>query len=130
MWLVVFFYLRNVLFMLGNLYKVPDKKWWGFEAPGRSDHPGALVSMASTHKVNLLKGTDVRSRDYSLAQVVVEPDDSNQLLKATSFGVKPHPKSLRKVQRELSDRLIGTLSEADLDRMQKALERYFIDEGR
>lgn len=113
--------------MVGNLYQVPDKKWWGFEAPGRKDHPGACASMASAHKVNLLKGTDPRSADYSLVQVKVDPDSTNNLLKRTSFAIKPVPKSVRKVQTELSDKFIGTLAESDLSKMQKALEKYFTD---
>jgi len=113
--------------MVGNIYQVPDKKWWGFEAEGRKDHPGACAGMATAHKVNLIKGTDPKSADYNLVQVVVAPDSSNNLLKTTSFGIKPFPKSVRKIQTELSEKLIGTLANDDLEKMQKALEKYFTD---
>lgn len=114
--------------MIGNLYQVPDK-WWGFEAVGRKDHPGACVSMASAHRVNLFKGTDPRSADFNLVQIEVEPDDSNNLLKTTSFGVKPYQQNARKVGLLQGEKFIGVLVEADQIAMQAALEKYFSDGG-
>ncbi len=114
--------------MLGNLYQVPDK-WWGFESHGRENHPGACVNMVSAHKVNMLKGTDPRSRDYKLVHVEVDPDGSNRLLKRTAFAIKPHPKSLRKIQLLHDERYIGELSDAHIQQMQGALEKYFVDGG-
>lgn len=115
--------------MLGNLYQVPDK-WWGFEAFGRENHPGVCVSMASAHKVNMLKGTDPRSKSYSLVHIEVMPDSQNNLLKKTSFAVKPYPTSANKVRLLNGDRFIGELDIDQLAEMQTALERYFLDEGR
>lgn len=110
--------------LVGELFQVPDK-WWGFEAFGRMDHPGACVGYVPPgYKATLLKGTDPRSARYEETQVLVEPDNSNGLKKTTSFSIKPQYFSARRVAR-LVDERIGALAEGDLRRMQTELVRLF-----
>ena len=110
--------------LVGDLFQVPDN-WWGFDAVGRHDHPGACVGYVPPgFKVTMLKGTDLRSARYGETQVVVEADASNGLLKTTSFAIKPRLFSARRVAL-LEDDRIGTLSRVDLQRMQSELVRLF-----
>ena len=110
--------------LVGELFQFPDK-WWGFEAFGRMDHPGACVGYVPPgYKATLLKGTDPTSARYEETQVLVVPDNSNGLLKTTSFSIKPRYFSARRVAM-LTDERIGTLAELDLQRMQVGLVRLF-----
>lgn len=110
--------------LVGDLYRVPDR-WWGFEAFGRDNHPGVCIGyLPSRFKVNLLKGTDCRSARYTVVQIVVNPDESNGLLKPTSFSIKPYPFSARKIL-NLRDEKLGVLAERDLDLMRAELIRLF-----
>jgi hypothetical protein len=108
----------------GDLFQVPDD-WWGFEAFGRSDHPGACVGYVPPgFKVTLLKGTDPRSARYDEVHVVVVNDRVNGLLKPTSFSIKPRQFSARKIAC-LADKRIGRLSDSDLTRLRSELVRLF-----
>ncbi len=114
--------------LAGELFQVPDK-WWGFEAMGRENHPGACVGYDKRgYQVTMLKGTDPRSARYAIAHVYVDPDPSNRLLKTTAFAIKPISKPARKVQLLRGERLIGTLEQADLRLMQSELVRLFGEE--
>lgn len=111
--------------LVGDLFKVPDK-WWGFEAFGRSDHPGACVGYVPPgFSVTMLKGTDLCSARYKEVHVVVQNDATNGLLKPTAFAINPREFSAPKIAR-LTDRLIGRLSPADLERMRSELVRLFV----
>ena len=111
--------------LVGQLYRVPDD-WWGFEAFGRLDHPGACVGyVPSGYKATLLKGTDPSSARYGETQVIVEPDALNGLSKTTSFSMKPRVFSARRVAMLKGERRIGTMSDRDLHRMQSTLIRLF-----
>lgn len=110
--------------LAGNLYQVPDK-WWGFEAFGRPDHPGACVGYVPPgFNVTMLKGTDPRSARYDEVHVLVKNDRTNGLLKPTSFSIKPRPFSARRIAL-LADARIGQLSQADLGRLRGELVRLF-----
>jgi len=110
--------------LAGDLFQVPDK-WWGFEAFGRSDHPGACVGYVSPgFNVTMLKGTDPRSARYDQVHVLVVNDSTNGLLKPTSFTIKPRAFSARRIAM-LSDERIGQLSPTDLERMRSELVRIF-----
>ena len=114
--------------LLGDLLKVPDK-WWGFEAFGRENHPGACVGYdGSGYQVTMLKGTDTQAARYASVHVFVKPDDSNRLLKTTAFAIKPFCKSARKVRLLREDRFIGKLADSDLANMQSELLRLFGEE--
>jgi len=110
--------------LAGDLFQVPDN-WWGFEAFGRSDHPGACVGYVSPgFKVTMLKGTDPRSARYDEVHVLVKNDSTNGLLKPTSFAIRPLPFSARRIAL-LCDERIGELSPGDLERMRSELVRLF-----
>jgi len=114
--------------LAGDLFQVPDK-WWGFEAIGRENHPGACVGYDRRgYQVTLLKGTDPRSARYAEVHVYVEPDASNRLLKTTAFAIKPILRPARKVQLLRGERWIGKLGQADLNEMQSELVRLFGEE--
>jgi len=110
--------------LAGDLFQVPDK-WWGFDAFGRSDHPGACVGYVPPgFNVTMLKGTDLRSARYDEVHVLVQNDATNGLLKPTAFAIKPRPFSARRIAL-LSDERIGQLSRNDLERMRSELVRLF-----
>jgi hypothetical protein len=110
--------------LAGDLFQVPDK-WWGFEAFGRSDHPGACVGYVPPgYNVTMLKGTDPRSARYDDVHVLVVNDSTNGLLKPTSFAIKPRPFSARRMAC-LADERIGQLSTTDLARLRHELVRLF-----
>lgn len=110
--------------LVGDLYKVPDK-WWGFEAFGKKNHPGACVGYVPPgFKVTVLKGTDQRSARYDETHVVVAADDHNGLKKTTAFAIKPRFFSASRIAK-LADERIGTLADRDLLRMQSELLRLF-----
>ena len=111
--------------LAGDLFQVPDK-WWGFEAFGRSDHPGACVGYVPPgFRVTMLKGTDPRSARYDEVHILVQNDSSNGLLKPTAFGIKPYDLPAPKIAR-LTDKYIGRLSSFDLERMRNELVRLFV----
>ena len=113
--------------LAGELFQVPDR-WWGFEANGRENHPGACVGYDQRgFRVTLLKGTDPRSARYRETHVIVDPDQSNQLLKRTAFAIKPVIESARKVSQLRGKRLIGTLAKLHLNEMRQELIRLFGD---
>jgi|JI10StandDraft_1071094.scaffolds.fasta_scaffold175230_1 hypothetical protein len=114
--------------LAGDLFPVPDK-WWGFEAPGRTDHPGACVGYVPPgFKVTMLKGTDLRSARYDQVHVEVQNDSTNGLLKPTAFAIKPYDFSAARIAL-LKDKQIGCLSAADLERMRMELVRLFTSNG-
>ena len=113
--------------LVGNLFQVPDK-WWGFEAFGRKNHPGACVGYVPPgFKATLLKGTDPKSARYHDVHVVVDCDNLNGLKKPTAFAIKPLYFSVRKVAL-LKDVRIGQLASSDLGKMQSELLRLFGEE--
>ena len=113
--------------LAGDLFQVPDK-WWGFEAFGRDNHPGACVGYVPPgFKATLLKGTDTRSVRYDDVYVVVNNDAGNGLKKPTAFAIKPRLFSARRVAMLIDDR-IGQLSPEDLETMRTELVRIFGDE--
>ncbi len=110
--------------LVGHIFQVPDK-WWGFEAFGRVDHPGACVGYVPPgFKATLLQGTDPKSARYNEVHVFVDNDRHNGLLKRTAFKIKPQYFSVRRVAM-LADQQIGELSSADVGRMQSELVRLF-----
>ena len=110
--------------LAGDLFQVPDK-WWGFEAFGRSNHPGACVGYVPPgFNVTMLKGTDPFSARYGEVHVLVQNDSTNGLLKPTAFAIKPRSFSARRIAL-LGDERIGQLSPSDLDRMRSELVRLF-----
>ena len=112
--------------LVGNLYRFPDK-WWGFEAFGRDDHPGACVGYDDTgFRVTMIKGTDTRAAHYGSVTIVVQNTTENGLLKPTAFAIKPREFSTRRVEL-LTDKLIGRLSQSDLERIQSELIRLFVE---
>jgi hypothetical protein len=115
--------------LVGSIYGVPDR-WWGFDVVGRDKHPGACVNrIAASEKVQLLKGTDPKSARYQVSQVLVEPDETNHLSKATSFAIRPFVFSARRVAQLHFNRLIGALRHDDLQRMREELARLFAYPG-
>jgi len=111
--------------LAGDLFQIPDK-WWGFEAFGRIDHPGACVGYVPPgYRVTMLKGTDPRSARYDQVHVEVQNDSTNGLLKPTAFAIKPYDFPAPKIAR-LTDKYIGRLSPVDLERMRSELVRLFV----
>lgn len=110
--------------LLGSLFSIPDR-WWGFEAVGRVEHPGACVGFSKNgYKVSMLKGTDPRSARFHEVSIVIDQDESNGLKKPTAFSIKPHYFSASRMKL-LDDRHIGRLTPTDLQRLQSELVRLF-----
>ena len=110
--------------LVGEIFQFPDA-WWGFDAAGRSDHPGACVGYSKRgFNVTMLKGTDEKAARFRIPQVVVAPSHENGLLKHTSFAIEPRTYSASKLY-VLSDVRIGRLSHEDLEAMRIELNRQF-----
>ena len=110
--------------LVGSLFPVPDK-WWGFEAVGRENHPGAVVGFSKNgFQVAMLKGTDPNSARFHDVSIVIHHDESNGLKKPTAFAIKPRLFSARRVML-LEDRRIGRLADEDLQRLRSELVRLF-----
>jgi hypothetical protein len=111
---------------LGRIFAVPDA-WWGFEAAGREDHPGACVQeRPKTREWILLKGTAADGRaKYYKTEVLIVPSDTNGLLKNTLFSLKPRPFRSHKLKNLVPSRVMGHLSEVDLQRLLGEMIRQF-----
>ncbi len=112
--------------LVGTVFAVPDK-WWGFEAEGREDHPGACVmERPATHEIDLLKGTGAENKTkYRATEMVVQATDTNGLCKLTLFQLRPWPIRKRRILNLIPERVMGQLSPEDLTRLQSASVRLF-----
>lgn len=111
---------------LGTVYRVPDA-WWGFDAVGRNEHPGACTAVQSeAGQAILLKGTDARNvrRTYS-HHVIVKPTTSNGLAKPTAFALEPRPFRMHRVALLHRERQLGRLDDADLELLNEKLREAF-----
>jgi len=111
---------------VGSVIGVPDR-WWGFEAEGRESHPGACVTeLADGRQFNLLKGSDAtRKTKYHRTEVILEPNDSNGLSKLTAFSLRPRPIRRRKLDLFCLDRLLGRLTDEELNQLRSEMLRTF-----
>lgn len=112
----------------GSVYFVPDRLW-GFDAAGRTDHPGVCVEYVerSLHAM-MLKGTDADSPRVARlprAYVIVAPDDDNGLGKPTAFELSLRRLSSRHVVLMHQDRRAGSVGAEVLERMRAELRRVF-----
>lgn len=107
----------------GSIYRVPDK-FWGFEAVGRVEHPGACVS-ANTRlqQATLLQGRGA-PRQHGAA-LVLSPTPLNGLKKTTTFALEPRLFPLRRVALLHADRRLGALSPDELTYALHELQRLF-----
>jgi len=107
----------------GLVLAVPDK-FWGFEALGRADHPGAMVrEVGDGRHVFAFKGTHAEGARRFFNQLEVKPDDENGLTKATLFLLEPRRLRLRAARLLCGERRMGRLGEADRARFQAELLR-------
>jgi hypothetical protein len=110
----------------GSVYAVPDS-YWGFEAPGRTSHPGACAhcSAAGQH-ATFVKGTDVRSSRPNITPILlIQPSAANGLSKETAFALAPRRLRLHKAVLLHYDRKMGALDPDDLARLRGELTRLF-----
>jgi len=116
--------------VVGVVFAVPDK-WWGFEAEGREDHPGACVrERMVTQEFELLKGTGAENKTkYRRSELVVAVSETNGLQKLTLFSLKPRPFRKHRVRNLTPERVMGRLSDDDLNRLQSAMVRLFGAQG-
>lgn len=115
---------------LGRIFAVPDR-WWGFEAVGRDDHPGACVQeLPAQHQWVLLKGTGAENRTrYSKSEVLISPSPENGLLKHTLFSIAPRPFRKHRLRNLVPERIMGHLSAEDLTLLQTSMVRQFGQQG-
>jgi hypothetical protein len=113
----------------GSIYMVPDK-FWGFEAVGRIDHPGACVFCdVSGGSATLVKGTDlVSARPARTEILVVDPSPANGLLKPTAFAIAPRLFRIRRVALLHINRRLGALETDHLAYLRAQLLRLFPEE--
>jgi hypothetical protein len=113
----------------GSIYMVPDK-FWGFEAVGRIDHPGACVFCdVSGGSATLVKGTDLFSARGGRHEIlIVDPSAGNGLLKPTAFAIAPRLFKIRRVALLHFDRRLGALETEHLTYLQEQLLRLFPEE--
>jgi hypothetical protein len=110
----------------GSVYAVPDS-YWGFEAPGRTSHPGACsqCSVAGQH-ATFVKGTDVRSSRPDITPILlIQPSEANGLSKETAFALAPRRLRLHKAVLLHYNRRMGVLDPEDLARLRGELTRLF-----
>jgi hypothetical protein len=105
---------------------VPDA-WWGFQAEGREDHPGACVlEVPARREWILLKGTGAETYEkLHRTQVLIHPTEENGLLKNTIFSLKPRPKRDHQVRNLIPERVMGNLSGQDLQLLQSRMLEQF-----
>lgn len=110
----------------GSVYRVPDG-WWGFDAVGRKEHPGACTAVnVEAGQAVLLKGTDARNvRGNSSRHVILQPTDSNGLLKPTAFALEPRTFRLHRVTLLHHERQMGRLDVSELDLLDQKLREAF-----
>lgn len=109
----------------GSVYMVPDK-FWGFQAIGRDDHPGACTRCdAAAALAILVKGSDIAGLRGLHGYLVIGPTRDNGLKKPTAFALQPRPFRLRRVLLMHPNRRIGQLDADDALRLQRELERLF-----
>ena len=115
---------------LGQVFAVPDK-WWGFEAVGREDHPGACVrEEAATGDCNLLKGTGAENRRrYHPTEMLIVATPANGLLKNTLFALRPRPFRRHRISNLIPDRVMGRLATEEVERLNTEMLRLFGNQG-
>jgi hypothetical protein len=112
----------------GSIYMVPDK-FWGFEAVGRFDHPGACVFCDPSGNATLVKGTDLISARPGLqGLLIIEPSPGNGLRKPTAFAIAPRRFKSRRVALLHFDRRLGSLEAEELHYLQEQILRLFPEE--
>ena len=111
---------------LGRVFAVPDK-WWGFEAVGREDHPGACVQeLPATREWILLKGTGAEDRTkYHATESVIAPTAENGLFKLTVFSLRPRPFRNKKLANLIQERVMGMLCADELQQLRSGMIRQF-----
>lgn len=111
--------------MPGDVLRVPDKLW-GFEAVGRTDHPGACVyCYPDGRNVAMAKGgSRIPKQKYRANYVIVEPDEDNGLSAVTAFSTQPQSIRLKKLLLFYPERFKGKLPEMILNRLRWAMGAY------
>lgn len=109
----------------GAVFFVRDRAW-GFEAPGREDHPGICVAFnPATRYCTFLKGTSTE-RPHHRATLILEPTAANGLTKQTAFELVPRTLPRRLVSLMYrSPRLIGRVDPLELNWIREELRRLF-----
>ena len=110
----------------GTILAVPDRHW-GFEAVGRTDHPGVCTACRTeTMQATLVKGRDAATDSgHPGTRFVVEPSQSNGLRKRTSFELLPLYRSLRLVRLLFPNRRVGTLEPDSFHQLRLRLTALF-----
>jgi len=107
----------------GLVLAVPDK-FWGFEALGRADHPGAMVrEVGDGRHLLAFKGTHAEGARHTFNHLEVQPDDANGLSKATLFLLEPRRLKLRAARLLCGERRMGRLGDDDRARFAAELLR-------
>jgi hypothetical protein len=108
--------------MPGDVMLTPDRMF-GFEAVGRTEHPGACVYVTpDTLRVAMSKGTDgenLNSR-YRANYVFVEANEEFGLSKLTAFSTQTRHIKIRRIMLLYPERHIGRLNEEILRELQWA----------
>jgi hypothetical protein len=114
----------------GTIFRVPDRHW-GFEAMGREDHPGVCTAcVPETLQATLVKGRDAATdRGPARTRFLVDPTDSNGLVKRTAFELVPRRQSLRRVRLLYTNRRMGALEPDLFDELCRRLTALFPPEG-
>jgi hypothetical protein len=100
---------------------------WGFEAVGRSDHPGIVLWLSEDERYcTLLKGTDAEHVRDRWGTYIIEPDELNGLVKPTAFRLEPRVMTRRLIMLMLeSPRWVGRVDDQHLDEMRRRVARAF-----
>jgi hypothetical protein len=115
---------------LGRVFAVPDA-WWGFDAVGREDHPGATVQeLPARSEWILLKGTGAENRErIHRTEVLIDPTDENGLFKETVFSLAPRPFRTHRLRNLVPERVMGRLADNELKLLQSSMIRQFGQRG-
>jgi hypothetical protein len=108
--------------MPGDVMLTPDRMF-GFEAVGRTDHPGACVYvMPDTGRVAMSKGTDGDKLNwrYRAHYVLVEANEAFGLSKLTAFSTRTKHIKIGRIMLFYPERHIGRLDDAIVRELQWA----------
>jgi hypothetical protein len=109
----------------GSVFMVPDKTW-GFEAPGRVDHPGACLDYPPVaRECGILKGSTPSWAARWKPTYIVEPSPGNGLRKRTAFDLVPVRIRKHRLRLMYPERWIGRLDDQDFGEILRELRRLF-----
>lgn len=114
--------------LLGSIFRLDDKKVWGFALESGDWHPGACYEVdGNTRQANLSKGTSRHPGRRASAYVEVQPTRENGLEKITYFQLSVCRLRMQRLELMIHDRKMGKLSTADLEAIRDGMREFGLE---